>query len=567
VVVLTVVLSGLAATVAAVDDRVLDALPGLVTVAFAVVGAVILRHRIDNRIGWLLTSGAVPFAVLNAGTAYARHDHGSLPGALAVAAVVNVMPLLGLGVLVAVLPQVFPTGAPVSPRWRPLLWTGWTFTVLGAVSNLFDAEQVQDLPGVQNPAAIGAVQPLVNTAQFVALLCLVVSVASGVAGLVVRWRRSRGDERQQLKWFLAGFVPVLVPIALHDAFPQVAGALIALLLTLVPVTIGVAVLRYRLYDLDVVVNRVLVYTLLSASTAVVYVAAVALAEAVAGWGHGLPVQIGATVLAAALFGPVRLRVQTAVDRLFYGDRARPYDALTRLGRALEHAPEPDATLTGIVESVADALRVPYAAIEFVLADEVVVAAEHGTAESEPVRFPMIYQDETIGHLAVCPRGTGETFSAADGRLLADLARQSGVAAHASRVTAALQQARLALITAREEERRRLRRDLHDGLGPALAGVTLGLHAAQATIPIDAGRAVALLADIETQVEDAVRDIRRLVYGLRPPAIDEYGLLRAIQQYASQLSVVAAVQAPEVGLGDLPAAVEVAAYRIATEAMT
>ena len=370
VVVLTVVLSGAAATIAAVDDRVLDALPGLVTVAFAVVGAVILRHRSDNRIGWLLTSGAVPFAVLNAGTAYARHGHGSLPGALAVAAVVNVMPLLGLGVLVAVLPQVFPTGAPVSPRWRPLLWTGWTFTVLGAVSNLFDAEQVQDLPGVKNPAAIGAVQPLVNTAQFVALLCLVVSVVSGVAGLVIRWRRSRGDERQQLKWFMAGFVPVLMPIALHDGFPQVAGALIALLLTLVPVTIGVAVLRYRLYDLDVVVNRVLVYTLLSASTAVVYVAAVVLAEAVAGWGHGLPVQIAATVVAAALFGPLRLRVQTGVDRLFYGDRARPYDALTRLGRALEHAPEPDATLTGIVESVADALRVPYAAIEFVLADDV-----------------------------------------------------------------------------------------------------------------------------------------------------------------------------------------------------
>ncbi len=180
---------------------------------------------------------------------------------------------------------------------------------------------------------------------------------------------------------------------------------------------------------------------------------------------------------------------------------------------------------------------------------------------------MTYQDETTGYLVVSHRGPGEEFGVADRRLLGDLARQAGVAAHASRVTTALQQARLALVTAREEERRRLRRDLHDGLGPALAGVTLGLHAAQATIPLDAARAVTLLAAIEGQVEDAVRDIRRLVYGLRPPALDEYGLCRALQHYASRMVVAVTVHAPATGLGELPAAVEVAAYRIATEAMT
>jgi signal transduction histidine kinase len=184
---------------------------------------------------------------------------------------------------------------------------------------------------------------------------------------------------------------------------------------------------------------------------------------------------------------------------------------------------------------------------------------------------MAYQDEIIGYLAVSRRSLGEDFSAADRRLLTDLARQAGLAAHASRVTTALQQARLALVTAREEDRRRLRRDLHDGLGPALAGVTLGPHAAQKIVATDPDRMVALLAGIESQVEDAVRDVRRLVYGLRPPALDEFGLRRALQQHAARiesenkLSVI--VESPDTGLGDLPAAVEVAAYRIATEAIT
>ena len=572
---LSTLLAVVAVALGMTDDRLSTVTPGIVGVAFATVGAVIVRRRPGNRIGALLCAGSVPFAILNAGTAYAYHAliarPGSLPGGTVAVALVNTAPLLGLGLLVAVMPQLFPTGAPISRRWRPFVWIGWAFVVTGVVSNAFAVESVQGLPGIANPAAIPRASGLFDAMQTVAAACLLISVGAGISGLAVRWRRAHGDERQQLKWFLAGILPVLVPIGLHDTYPVVAGAFIALLLTLIPVTIGVAVLRYRLYDLDIVVNRVLVYATLSAITAAIYLAIVVLAEIVAGWGHGLVVQIVATVAAAALFAPLRMRVQRAVDRLFYGDRGRPYDALSRLGRALEHATAPDEILAGAVESVAHALRVPYAAIEFVIADRTVAAAESGQARGELTRFSMIYQDETIGHLVVSQRAVGEDFSAADRRLLADLARQAGVAAHASRVTTALQQARLALVTAREEERRRLRRDLHDGLGPALAGVTLSLHAAQAITRTDADRAVTMLAGIETQVEDAVRDIRRLVYGLRPPALDEYGLSRALQQHAakiegeSRLSVT--IRSPAAGLGHLPAAVEVAAYRIATEAMT
>jgi len=184
---------------------------------------------------------------------------------------------------------------------------------------------------------------------------------------------------------------------------------------------------------------------------------------------------------------------------------------------------------------------------------------------------MTYQAELVGRLLVAPRGNGQQLDQSDRQLVADLARHVGVAAHAVRATLALQRSRAELVTAREEERRRLRRDLHEGLGPTLAGVTLGLHAARTQVRTAPAEAEELLDTLEAQVEQAVADIRRVVYGLRPPALDEFGLLRALQLQASQLGttspLVVTLDAPEGGLGKLPAAVEVAAYRIACEAMT
>jgi len=185
---------------------------------------------------------------------------------------------------------------------------------------------------------------------------------------------------------------------------------------------------------------------------------------------------------------------------------------------------------------------------------------------------MTYQATDVGQLLVCPRAGGDQFSSADRRLLTDLARQAGVAAHAVKTTTDLQASRTALVSAREEERRRLRRDLHDGLGPTLAGVTLGLHAARATLHRDLASAERMLEQLEAQVEEAVGDVRRVVYGLRPPALDEFGLTRSVQQHAARIDrspdgLAITVEAPPDGLGPLPAAVEVAAYRIVTEAIT
>ena len=192
-----------------------------------------------------------------------------------------------------------------------------------------------------------------------------------------------------------------------------------------------------------------------------------------------------------------------------------------------------------------------------------------------VRLPLVYQNEQIGELLLAPRTPGETFSPADRALLGDLARQAGIAAHAVRLTADLQRvavelqhSRTQLVTAREEERRRLRRDLHDGLGSALTSVTFQLDTASNLLESDPQAVKNLLKELKAQTQASIADIRRLVYNLRPPILDEWGLVAALRRTGSTISVTqcaGTVEAPE-SLPALPAAVEVAAYRIALEAL-
>ena len=285
----------------------------------------------------------------------------------------------------------------------------------------------------------------------------------------------------------------------------------------------------------------------------------------------LAVSLVATGVAAVLFQPLRQRLQRGVNRLLYGERDDPYAVLARLGRRLEATLTPDAVLPTIVQTVREALRLPYVALRLAAepADDPPAAAAAGAPARATLRLPLVYQHEPVGELLLAPRGPGAPFSPTDRRLLDDLSRQAGVAVHAVRLTAALRRSRARLVAAREEERRRLRRDLHDGLGPALAGMTLQTDAARDLSATDPARADALLADLTEQLQAATADVRRLVDALRPPALDELGLVGALRAQAARhelgrtrITVVAPGALPP-----LPAAVEVAAYRIAQEALT
>jgi two-component system NarL family sensor kinase len=319
-------------------------------------------------------------------------------------------------------------------------------------------------------------------------------------------------------------------------------------------------------------RRAVLYGLLTVGVAAVYLAVVAVAELLFGRPTGgIAVQVAAAAIAAAALFPLRDRVQREVDRLFYGDRGVPYEALARLGRRVEESAGTESALDSVVKTIADSLRLPYAALELRLGDEWRQAAAYGQGPAEVTAFGLISQRETVGRLLVGMRSPGERLSADDERLLSDLARQAGPATHAVALRQALDASRAGLVNAREEERRRLRRDLHDGLGPTLAGLTLGLDTARAR---SAGQPELqeLLGRLKAETQRAVTDVRRIVYGLRPPALDEFGLVGSLREEIGRLrheapQLAVTLEALGEDPADLPAAIEVACYRIVTEALT
>src|SRR5438477_8377414 len=294
----------------------------------------------------------------------------------------------------------------------------------------------------------------------------------------------------------------------------------------IPIAAGIAILRYRLYAIDLIINRTLVYGTLTTGVIGLYVVVVGALSTQLQASGNLLVSVIATGLVAVLFQPLREWLQRGVNRLLYGDRDEPYTVLTRLGRRLEETLANAAVLPMIVESVARALKLPYTAIAVERTAGHELAAVYGESSGQILRLPLIYQAETVGHLLLGHRAPDEPFTSVDRRLLDDLARQVGVAVHASQLTADLQRSRERLVTAREEERRRLRRDLHDGLGPTLARIVLKLDATRSMPAENRNRVDMLLTELRSETQEAIADIRRLVYELRPPALDELGLIGA-----------------------------------------
>jgi signal transduction histidine kinase len=465
---------------------------------------------------------------------------------------------------------LFPTGRFV-PRWTGLLALGWV--VYWGINILILGTILME-PGL----------------DLVLFLSLFVSV---VITQVYRYRRvSTAEQRQQTKWVVFGISLELLGLLTLFALASLVSveiipnlileSLLYVFLLFIPLSIGVAMLRSHLWDIDILINRTLVYGLLTACVVAFYVLVVVGLSALLQSQGNLLISLLATGLVAVLFQPLRQRLQLAVNRLMYGERDTPYKVISRLGQRLEATLAPDAVLPTMVETVTQALKLPYAAISLKQDGEDVIAASSGRASDELARLPLNYQSEHIGDLLLAPRARGEPFSSSDQALLADLARQAGIAVHTvrlttdlQRLTKELQHSRTHLVTAREEERRRLRRDLHDGLGSVLASLNWRAGALRMVLFRDPVAADALVVEQQNTIQAAIGDIRRLVYDLRPPALDELGLIGAICERAAKQSAPPErdsviglrvdVMAPD-HLPALPAAVEVAAYRIVQEAL-
>jgi signal transduction histidine kinase len=470
---------------------------------------------------------------------------------------------------------LFPTGRLPSARWLPAVWLAVGYLALFTVVTMLGPSSLEiRLSSVRNPVGIEIPGGIFDFLSVLTLFGTIGTMAVGAAAVIVRFGRAQEEERQQLKWLAYGaaFGTITIGVTVVASFFDIDLGSVPFYLAVAgfPVAIGIAILRYRLWDIDLLINRTLVYGTLIVIVTGLYIILVGMVGVLFQSMDNSFLVILATGLIAVLFQPLRDRLQRGVNRLMYGERDDPYAVLSRLSQRLEATLAPEAVLPTIVETVKESLNLPYVAIALKQGEAFAVVASSGTLVNDTLRLPLVYQNEKIGQLLLAPRAPGETFSPADRRLLDDLAREAGVAVHAVRLTTDLQHSRARLVTTREEERRRLRRDLHDGLGPTLASLAQRLDTARILVPRDPNAAVALLGDLTAQVKTTITDIRRLVYALRPPALDELGLVSALREHAAHYNesngLSISMEAPE-RLPPLPAAVEVAAYRIVLEALT
>jgi len=553
----------------------------VIVVSIVVVGQVLGtgNGKIEN-VG-LATGIAVPFTVLGALVlaSVPHHPVGQLMIASGLTATLqlvalswtDITPLAWLAQwvwwpslgMIGVALLFFPDGRLPSPRWRAVAGVLLTGTTIGAlVVAAAAADQPRLLTVYGSPVSPWA-QRLISFFLPAAFLTLAGYLGS-LWSLVVRWRRADHDTRRQLACLLPGGIIMLIGLVLDsygldNAWALTAGA--------VPLGMAIGILRYRLYDVDLIVNRTIVWLIMTALV-VVSVAAIVriLSDALLTLTQAKAALL-ATCLVVVGFEPVHRKVQHYIDHLIYGDRDDPYLVIARLGEVLRRTVDPGAVMPLVSGTIARSLQIPYVAVELENRDGPVLVTEYGRAVAQTESFDMVSHGERVGRLIAGRRSTGSRFSRHECRLLQDAAGQAAVAAEATRLNRDLQASRERLVTGREEERRRLRRDLHDGLGPSLAGMSMQTRAAQRLVP-EGSRVAAILQSLAADMKTCTVEVRHLVDELRPPGLD-LGLEAALRAECSRFDTDGLSVSCQVGndLGDLPAAVEVAAFRVVAEALT
>ncbi|WP_433783087.1 sensor histidine kinase [Actinomycetospora sp. CA-101289] len=526
----------------------------------ATAGVLIAGHRPRRALGWLLlaagvsqtaTAAAAPLVLLSADRGWPEPVTRTLDTVFTTAWPWSIALFLPLALL------VFPDGLLPGRAWRVVAWSTAVTAPLFVVNAGTEPGQV--VGRVLRPWLVldghAALAPLWTVSEVAQLLLL----TAAVVGLVVRYRRGDEQRRRQLLWLVLALVlviVVLVPWGLFDAGP----ILQLLAIALVPAAMTVAVLRHQLLDIRLVLSRTVAYALLTVGVVGVYLALVAVGDVLLRREGGLGTSVLATLVIAVGFNPVRVRLQRLVDRALYGDRSDPVRALSRLGDGLRTGTPDD-----VLVAVAEALRLPWVAVR----RDGVVTAAHGTEPATTASVALRYRTEDVGELVVGVRRGQRALHDADRAALELLAVPLAVAVHATELSQQVQRSRAELVGAREEERRRLRRDLHDGLGPALTGIAFTADAAGNVLHSDPDRAAALLHTLRAAATEAIEDVRRLVYALRPPVLDELGLLEALRRHVEGLGgdAVAVTVHDDAALPPLSAAVEVTAYRIVVEAVT
>jgi signal transduction histidine kinase len=540
-----------------------EATNAILGVTFGLLGALAVANRPRNALSWLFVAEgqANALAVLGARwVAYADNGRPDTPLAGLAAWVGAYIWIPGFFLATVILPLIYPTGTWQSRMWRRVGWTAVIFTVVAVAVAVTSNVPMRDYPGHSNPLGVFPWSDS-TTPLLIIVAGTLLFTGVGLVALIMRFRQGDPTVRAQVGWL---FLALLFNIAVAPLPTELPGLLGAAFLAL---ALGLAVVRYGLYDIERLFTRAVVYGVLTTGIVAVFALFAGLLGSRIN-DSALGAVLAAVVVALGV-GPARERLQQLVDRMMYGQRSNPYAALTGISRQLEGTPSDSEALSAVAAAVADTLRLPYVAITLSGTSAPVVVI--GVLENQSVELPLLHAGTEVGRLTVGLRRGERRLSSRDAALLDDISRLAAAAAHEVILASDLRRSRERLVVAREDERRRLRRDLHDGLGPALAGMALGIAAAGRAAERGDPSAVGLLTGVQHDVEGLLSDVRRISHDLRPAALDELGLVDALRQRGEAVTDASnghpLVKVDADGIPQLPAAVEVAAYRIATEALT
>jgi signal transduction histidine kinase len=558
-------------------------------VAFVLVGAFIVMRQPRNTIGWLLI--AIP---LMAEIAFLMGDYstyglvtrpGALPGARWAAWIDrwDIVPMFASFIPLFLL---FPDGRIPSKRWRPVLWLAVAAPTIAAVTfaltpgRMTGAFSDLETVNVVNPLGLDALGGLVKDLTGIAGFGSLAAAFLAGASLVVRFRSRRGDERQQVKWlafvvvaFLSAFVLTLV---LSAFFPEESnasnlvgnlgfGTMVFILSVGIPAACAIAILKYHLYDLDVIVNKTVVYALLAAFITAVYVGIVVGIGAGIGNKRNLGLSILATAVVAVGFQPVRDRVQHLANRLVYGKRATPYEVLSEFSERMSDTYATEDLLPRMArilgEGTGASIATVWLRIGSDLKPEAAWPSDAGTTaravalndgelpaiEGVDRALPVRHQGELLGALTVA-KSRGDPLRPAEEKLMEDLASGAGLVLRNVRLTEELlehlrelQRSRQRIVAAQDEERRKLERNLHDGAQQQLVALQVKLSLAE-RIAEEGCRVKDQLGALKAEAGEALENLRDLARGIYPPLLADQGLQAALASQARKATFPVSVEA-------------------------
>lgn len=532
---------------------------GFAAAACSALGALILAEKAGNRLGLSFLVGGVGAAFWLLVTGWLQVPVSSGRPLLRWAAWLDNWTFVGLITLVIWPLLLFPTGALPSRRWRPIGALVFVATAAVGLAGMLDPGKLANAENYRNPVPVPESWRWID---FLGVFGFGIPVAV-IAGMIAvqRRTRSRRDSGARLAlWASRALALNFALVLVLDTNGAVYAATLTASVAVFAAASTISVLRYRAVEVDLVLRRAFIVAGVAGASLIVFLAIFLLAELVVGSSLGA---IGGGLAVALVGVPLRNNVSRRVDRLLYGHRDAA-KAIEQVSQGLDLANQPDDALPGLARALADALGATAVLIE--PAPHVgLPPGGHGRELSEPVlERPLQHRGQMLGRLLVGARAPGEQYGPGDVALVEILVRQIAPAVDALKLAVELQHSREGIVNAREEERRRIRRELHDGLGSALAGIALTLEAARNSAGSDADE---LVEGAREQTHAAVADVRRIVRGLRPPALDDLGLADALRAYVDKLAPLRVDFDLDRDLTTLSAAVELAVYRIASEALT